>query len=114
MKAILASALAGVLMMAASQASLAGETLSQTQLRSLFPGSFYAIVKGVVALKITASGNGKLVGTYKDKKDTGRWSLSGSKLCIVWTTWDDGKSNCSTVVADGGWYHGSGVRFRKL
>jgi hypothetical protein len=50
----------------------------------------------------------------KDKSDTGRWTLRGNSLCIAWKTWLGGKTSCSAVVADDGWYRGGSVKFRRI
>jgi hypothetical protein len=88
--------------------------LSQAELGKLFPGSFQAVVSGAVVVKITARGNGTLVGEMTGQEDRGRWSVKSGKLCIVWSTWLNGKASCSRVIADDGWYRGNGVKFRKI
>jgi hypothetical protein len=88
--------------------------LSQAQLGELFPGSFQAVVSGAVIVKITARGNGTLIGQMTGQEDRGRWSVKSGKLCIVWSNWLNGKTSCSRVIADDGWYRGNGVKFRKI
>ena len=88
--------------------------MTHVQLAKLFPGQFDAVVRGSVKVTFTAKGNGVLIGQMPGRKDQGRWSLQNGKLCIMLTNWTSGKSTCSTVVADGGWYRGHGVKFRKL
>ena len=88
--------------------------LSQAELGKLFPGSFQAVVSGAVVVKITARGNGTLIGEMTGQEDRGRWSVKSGKLCIVWSTWLNGKASCSRVIADDGWYRGNGVKFRKI
>ena len=88
--------------------------LSQAELGKLFPGSFQAVVSGAVTVKITARGNGTLIGQMTGQEDRGRWSVKSGKLCIVWSTWLNGKASCSRVIADDGWYRGNGVKFRKI
>lgn len=87
--------------------------ISGAELASLFPGSFQAVAHGMT-IKITARGNGTLSGQMQNLKDSGRWTLAGGRLCITWNKWLNGKTSCSMVVADNGWYRGSGVKFRKL
>ena len=89
-------------------------TLSQAELGKLFPGSFQAVVSGAVTVKITARGNGTLIGQMTGQEDRGRWSVKSGKLCIVWSNWLNGKASCSRVIADDGWYRGNGVKFRKI
>ena len=88
--------------------------LSQAELGKLFPGSFQAVVSGAVTVKITARGNGTMIGQMTGQEDRGRWSVKSGKLCIVWSNWLNGKASCSRVIADDGWYRGNGVKFRKI
>lgn len=107
-------ALASLCLLSFTSAALADETLSNSELQKLFPGSFTAVVNGIVVIEIIAKDNGILIGRMKGKVDSGRWSLRNGKLCIMWSNWTDGKSSCSLVVAENGWYRGQGVKFRKL
>jgi hypothetical protein len=114
MKQMIGLAVASFMMAVTPLSASAGERMSQDQLRKLFPGSFQAVVHGLVTVKITARSNGVLIGQIKDRRDSGRWSLEDGKLCIMLSRWTNGRSSCSAVVADNGWYHGRGVKFRKL
>lgn len=114
MKRLLTLAAAGFVLFVSSFGVSAGDVLSQKELRRLFPGSFQAVVHGNITLKIVAHRNGTLTGLYSGKMDKGRWSVSNGRLCVVLDTWMGGKSSCSSVVAEAGWYRGNGVRFRKL
>ena len=111
-------ALAGLFLVLASNVAAnvaaADEVLSQSELRRLFPGSFYAVVNGVVAIQFIAKGNGTLIGQMPGKTDTGSWSLKNGELCIMMSKWTKGKPKCSELVADNGWYLGKGVKFRKI
>jgi hypothetical protein len=109
----IALACAGLALLVSPLPAGAQDVLSQQELRQLFPGSFTAVVQGYT-VHIAAKGNGVLVGSLNGMKDQGRWSLSGAKLCITMASFTGGKPSCSMVVADGGWYRGRGVRFRKL
>ena len=106
--------LAGLLLGLTSVVANAGEPLSQAQLGKLFPGSFTAVVHGMVTVNFTAKDDGVLIGQMKAKRDSGRWSLKNGKLCISLAEWTQGKSSCSAVVADNGWYRGKGVKFKKI
>jgi hypothetical protein len=114
MRTFLALAAAGLISALSFNSAIAGDALSQRELRRLFPGSFDAVVYGILSVKIIAHGNGQLTGLFSGKKDTGRWSVSNGRLCIMLNRWTDGKSSCSAVVASNGWYRGTGVRFKKL
>ncbi len=113
MKRILNLAAAGTLLMCAATTSHAN-TLTHTQLQNLFPGTFTAVVHGAMKLTFTAKGNGTLIGAMPGKKDSGQWTVQNGKLCVMLNTWTRGKSACSTVVADNGWYQGRGIKFRKI
>jgi hypothetical protein len=116
MKQLIISTLAAIGMAFFGPSAVAGEavTLSQAELGKLFPGNFQAVVSGAVVVKITARGNGTLIGQTTGQEDRGRWSVQSGKLCIVWSTWMNGKASCSRVIADDGWYRGNGVKFRKI
>jgi hypothetical protein len=112
---LLALATAGMLLtLSANMANAGDDTLSQRELRQLFPGNFHAVVYGIIQVQIIAHGNGKLVGLFSGKKDTGRWSVRNGRLCILLNKWMEGKPSCSQVVAANGWYRGNGVKFKKL
>jgi hypothetical protein len=106
-------AAAGLALSLSTFTAHADDALSQKELRRLFPGSFKAVVHGI-ELKIVAHSNGSLTGVYSGKTDKGRWSVSNGKLCVALDKWMGGKSSCSQVVAEAGWYRGNGVKFRKL
>ena len=110
------SVLAAIVMAFSGLCARADESssLSQAELGKLFPGNFQAVVNGAVTVKITARGNGTLVGQMTGQQDRGWWSVKSGKLCIVWSTWLAGKASCSRVIADDGWYRGNGVKFRKI
>ena len=91
----------------------AGEALSTGAIKKLFPGQFHAVVKGY-KVTFTARRDGSLVGRYLSSKDTGRWSISRGRLCIMLKDWMDGKTSCSRVVQNGSWYRAKKVKFRKL
>jgi hypothetical protein len=116
MNRLIISMLAAIMMGLSGTAATAGDavTLTQAELGKLFPGNFHAVVNGAVTVKITARGNGTLIGQITGQEDRGRWSVVRGKLCIVWSTWLNGKASCSRVIADDGWYRGNGVKFRKI
>ena len=88
--------------------------LSASELRTLFPGRFEAVVKGY-RVTFVAHRNGRLVGYYGALKDTGRWRVRGTRLCITLEDWLDGKMRCSAVQRGGGtWLKARGIRFRRL
>ncbi len=114
MMRILKLAAAGALMLCASSTAHADAALTHSQLQKLFPGTFMAVVHGAMKLTFTAKGNGTLIGEMPGKQDSGRWNVRDGKLCVMLNTWTRGKSACSAVVADNGWYQGRGIKFRKI
>jgi hypothetical protein len=92
----------------------AGQAMSGTQIKSLFPGTFKAVVNGFVTVKLTAYRSGKLKGSMSGDSDHGRWSVRGSVLCIVLKKWMDGKSRCSRVTKSGKWYRVASVKFKRF
>jgi len=111
MKKLALCALLGLALFSPAQAE---EKLSGKQLRQLFPGTFQAVVHGIVRLKVAAHGNGKLVGEMTGRKLTGSWRVAGSKLCIGISAGAEDRSECSDVSYADGWYVGNGVRFRPI
>ena len=91
----------------------AGDMLSQRELQLLFPGRFQAVVKGSLTVSVTALRDGSLIAEFLTKADTGQWSIRSGKLCIRFSSWLEGRTNCSPVVAEDGWYRTNEVSFRQ-
>ena len=73
--------------------------LSASDIRKLFPGSFYVEVAPTVNLEVTFSGGGKVSGTTnKGDRDSGRWRLVGNKMCVTFKRWLDHKERCSGLA----------------
>ncbi len=108
-------AMAGAMLLMAGSSVHAADTgtLSSRQLAQLFPGDFQAVVQNY-NVRFSANPDGTLVGRVLGSSDSGRWSVRGGKLCISLESWLKGRTNCSAVVKQAGWYEGSGVKFRKL
>ncbi len=108
MAAMSASITAGSLHAATDRA------VSPTELRKLFPGKFSAVVKGY-RVRFVAKGNGHLEGFYGSMSDEGRWSVRGSRLCVMLREWLDGKTTCARVRRENGqWFRARDIRFRKM
>ena len=91
----------------------AGDMLSERELQLLFPGRFQAVVKGSLTVSVTALGDGSLIAEFLSKADTGQWSIRSGKLCIRFSSWLEGRTSCSKVVAEDGWYRSNEVTFRQ-
>ncbi len=88
--------------------------VTPTELRKLFPGRFSAVVKGY-RVRFVAKGNGRLKGFYGGMSDEGRWSVRGSRLCVMLREWLDGRTTCARVRRENGdWYRARDIRFRKM
>lgn len=110
-----ALACASFVLMLAAMPALAGENLSTGDLRNLFPGRFQAVVSGFINFRITAKGDGSLSAiSPRGKKDQGRWSVRAGKLCIEFEKWLGGRTSCTPVVQEAGWYKGSMVKFKRI
>ena len=112
----------GILALAAATVTVTGgnlqaatdRTVSPTELRKLFPGRFSAVVKGY-RVRFVAKGNGRLKGFYGTMSDEGRWSVRGSRLCVMLREWLDGRTTCAPVRRENGdWYRARDIRFRKM
>lgn len=113
MKILTSLVLAAMLALTAAPTAQAGEALSASAIKKLFPGRFAAVVRGY-SVTFIAGGGGRLVGKYMSLKDTGRWYVRSGRLCIMLKSWLDGRYSCSRVVEANGWYKANEVRFRKL
>ena len=93
----------------------AGElsTLSKRQLNSLFPGEFQVVAHGLLKLHIIASSDGTLLAHQVGKSDTGQWEVRADRLCIKFSSWLKGRTRCSRVSENAGWYSTNDVVFKK-
>jgi hypothetical protein len=107
------AALVTIIGLLAAAAAQAGEQLSGRDLQQLFPGRFQAMVPGGFIVSITARRDGSLLAEFLSKADTGRWSIKSGKLCIKFSKWLDGRTSCSIVVEEAGWYRSDDVMFRQ-
>jgi hypothetical protein len=90
----------------------AGE-LSKRQLNSLFPGEFQVVAHGLLKLHIIASSDGTLLAHQVGKSDTGQWEVRADRLCIKFSNWLKGRTRCSRVSENAGWYSTTDVVFKK-
>ena len=109
MKALISAAAIAVVV--AAPAASAKE-LTPAELRKFFPGSYSVTIFNSFTLKVKMSGNGVMTGVARGKRDTGRWSIEGSRLCVAWSTWTKGKKGCSTLRRDGDLLRGRGFYFK--
>lgn len=92
----------------------AGEKLTTSEIRKLLIGTYHvSVADSVTAIAVFTPGGGISVVTNKGEKDTGRWSFSGNKVCVQFKRLLDHKSNCSSLVNDGGAIRGNGFTARR-
>jgi hypothetical protein len=97
-----------------TQAAEAATTVSDRELRQLFPGQFRAIAHGLIRVRIIALADGSLFARQIGKSDTGIWKIDSGKLCIRFSRWLKGRIRCSTVTQQAGWYRTTDVAFKKI
>jgi hypothetical protein len=97
-----------------TQAAEAATTVSDRELRQLFPGQFRAIAHGLIRVRIIALADGSLFARQIGKSDTGIWKIDAGKLCIRFSRWLKGRIRCSTVTQQAGWYRTTDVAFKKI
>ncbi len=93
--------------LAAVPAGASAEVLSGAALKSFVSGKrIYLAVPLGGEIPLTYRKNGRVDGTgeaaglgkYMTPKDSGRWWVSGNKLCQKWQEWYDGRTFCFTVT----------------
>lgn len=87
------------------------DTLSHKEVRNLFPGRYVVNVMGTYEVRVNMRANGLVTGTAAGERDTGRWSIESGKLCIAWSTWNNGRKDCSVLQRDGNRVKGRGFWF---
>jgi hypothetical protein len=111
---LLAAFLAGdTAVIAPSRADEIASTVSEGELRQLFPGRFHAIAHGFLKVSLTALADGTLFARQIGKSDTGTWNIRSGQLCIKFSKWLKGRMRCSSVTEKAGWYRTADVTFRK-
>ena len=111
MKALLSLAISIVLLAAAVPPALARQ-LDRDAIRALFPGTFDVSYKHKTYFVVTARANGTMTGRMAGLSDHGSWSVSGQKLCISFSRWNEGRTKCKNVFLEGEWIR-SGTFFFK-
>lgn len=106
--------LAGLLCAYPVATAVADEPLTDQQLLRLFPGTFKAVIRGKYEARVTVKRNGAIAGEMAGLQEQGRWTVQNGELCIVMPNMTRGRVECSAVVAEGSWYKGRNVSFRKL
>jgi hypothetical protein len=95
--------------------SQAGEQLASNELRKLAPGRYAVNVMGLVNMTVSLRPNGVITGTTsKGKRDTGFWTVSGSRFCVVWSRWLGAKRRCASLTGSNGTYSGGGLWMTRI
>jgi hypothetical protein len=88
------------------------ETLSQSQLKALFPGKYTVKIFGRYDVSVNMRPNGTVTGVAGKYRDTGRWTVENGKLCVAWSSWTSGRKGCSSLSRKGNTVSGRGFRFQ--
>jgi hypothetical protein len=104
-----AAVLLGLLFVQPADAS---DALEPQALKALFPGTFHAVVHGQ-DVTLDARDDGSLVARSEENKDTGQWSIRQGKLCVMLTSWLQGRTMCARVFPSGDWYQVEHIAFRE-
>jgi hypothetical protein len=88
------------------------DSLDHKEVRALFPGRYVVRVMNTLELKVNMQANGVVTGLANGQRDTGRWSVEGGRLCITWTTWNNGRKDCSPLTRQGNIVKGRGFWFQ--
>jgi hypothetical protein len=104
-----AAGLLGFLYLLPAQAS---DALQPRELKTLFPGTFEAVVRGQ-DVTFLARRDGSLLAQSGESADTGQWSIRQDELCIMLTSWLGGRTVCGQVIEHGDWYQVEHIVFRK-
>ncbi len=92
----------------------AQDKLTAAQIRKILPGTYnVSVADSVTAVAVISPGGSISVVTNKGEKDTGRWSISGNKVCVQFKHLLDHKSNCSTLIDEGWAIRGNGFTARR-
>jgi hypothetical protein len=88
------------------------DSLQPNEVRALVPGRYVVRVMNTLDLTISMQANGTVKGKANGETDTGRWSVEGSKLCITWSKWNNGRKDCSGLTRSGNIVKGRGFWFQ--
>ncbi|HEY7764591.1 MAG TPA: hypothetical protein VIB38_06350 [Aestuariivirgaceae bacterium] len=84
----------------------AAQKLSSAQIQALAPGHYVGTWKGKRQLNLRLSPNGTVAGTLDGRYHSGRWYVSGGKLCLVFKILILEKTKCGAIHRDGNWLIG--------
>ena len=89
------------------------DPMSAAEIKKLAPGTYnVSVADSLKALVVLKAGGGISVTTDKGEKDAGRWTVSGTKACIVFKHLLNHKPYCSTLTRDGNMLRGDGFTIR--
>jgi hypothetical protein len=92
----------------------AAGSVSALELRRLFPGSLPGNRAGIFENPHHRVGRLFTVCAANGKSDRGVWAIRADRLCIRFTKWLKGRTRCSKVTEQAGWYSTSDVKFKKV
>ena len=92
----------------------AGEKLAASEIRKIVPGTYnVSVADSVSAVAVLTAGGSISIVTNKGEKDSGRWSISGNKICVKFKHLLDRQFQCSSLTLDGPAIRGNGFTARR-
>ena len=81
--------------------------LTPAELKKLAPGNYH-VVAGPISINVKLAKGGAISGvTDKGDKDSGRWSISGDRMCVKFKNWLDHQQKCDGLTQVGNELKGS-------
>lgn len=111
-KFVIAAVCGASIVFAGGNAAIAGQTLNSKEIKRFVPGRATAKIMGS-RVSINMSRSGRLSAKWDGERDTGRWRVTGNRLCIKFKKWMNGATRCSAVTKRGNSYRVAGVTFSK-
>ncbi len=81
--------------------------LTAAELKKLVPGNYH-VVAGPISIAVKLAKGGVISGaTDQGDKDTGRWHISGDRMCVKFKKWLDHQQKCEGLTQAGNELKGS-------
>ncbi|MDE2384252.1 MAG: hypothetical protein KGO53_06505 [Alphaproteobacteria bacterium] len=89
------------------------DPMSADEIKKLAPGTYNVSVADSVRARVVLTAKGGIsVTTDKGEKDSGHWTVNGTKACVLFKHLLDHKPYCSTLTRDGSMLRGDGFTIR--
>ncbi len=89
------------------------DPMSAAEIKKLAPGTYNVSVADSVKARVVLTAKGGIsVTTDKGEKDSGHWSILGTRACVIFKHLLNHKPYCSTLTRDGSMLRGDGFTIR--